>query len=204
MNNNELEHLLRSVPAPERDDAYWKEFPEALSRRIGSEAQPPAPHEPCRTSPLLKRNWGLAFAGVTAVVACFVFFLLPPKHPGSPTQEQLQSLRVCYQQIRELFPQQMEAVILSPDGVQLQLSDTPDVPDSPPLFVRICAPSAPCATAVSFSGRKIRVAGREFEILANGAGEIFVIASEWVWVSGQGPVSGEGWRFESGWLEHSL
>src|SRR5206468_9748660 len=139
------------------------------------------------------------------------------KRPATPTpnDEQLQALRVCYRQVAELFPRQLEAVVLGPDGAQIQLSETPDLPDSPPVFVRLCAPgsssrsplvesdssaSSPrCTMAVSFSGGKIRLAGREFEILANGRGEIFLLAKEGGWVPGQKPVGAEKWRLETGW-----
>ena len=98
----------------------------------------------------------------------------------------------------------METVVFGGDEPYLQLSELPDVPSSPPLFVRICPPSGKCVTAVSFSGQKVRVSGREFEILANGVGEIFLLAKEGVWSPGQAPVGGENWRFETGWLERHL
>jgi hypothetical protein len=201
MNNRELDRLLKTAPLPERNEAYWREFPESVARRIRVELLPNQTHARENFGTLSKWRWWLGFAGAAAAVA---FFVASENRRDSRSDEQLQALRTCYQQTADLFPRQLEAMMLGADGPQLQLSDAPDVPATPPLFVRICPPSSRCTTVVSFSGRKIRVSGEEFEILANGAGEIFLIAKEGVWTSGQMPVGGKAWRFESGWLERSL
>jgi hypothetical protein len=143
---------------------------------------------------------GLLVPAVAAVVALAV---LRGPRTTSPVDEQVQTLRACYRQIADLFPGQLEAMVLGPDGPQLQLSETPDVPDSPPIFVQVCSPVGRCAAAVSFSGRKIRLADRELELLANGNGEILLLAREQVWAAGQGPVGIDGWRYQAGWLQHN-
>jgi hypothetical protein len=201
MNNRELDQLLRTTAPPERADAYWEEFPESVVRRIRVEPVRNETGARREFSALSKWSTWLGLAGATAVVA---FFVASEFRQRSQPDKQLLALRTCYRQTADLFPRQLEAVILDADGPQLQLSDTPDVPASPPLFVRICPPSSRCTTVVSFSGRTIHVSGEEFEILANGAGEIFLMTKKGVWSSGESPVKGGGWRFESGWLERSL
>jgi hypothetical protein len=149
-------------------------------------------------------RWSLGL-GLGVAAALVVLFAVTGVRPDARRDEQLQVLRTCYREVADLFPRQFEAVILSDDEVQLQLSDAPVVPGSPPLFVRICSPSSRCATAVSFSGRKIHLSGRAFEILANGDGEIFLMSAEGVWrKAGRAPAGCEGWQFESGWVERSL
>jgi|SRR5881394_391747 len=201
MNHRELEELLKQNTPPERDEAYWRDFPPAVSRRIRSEERPAA--VPVRRGVAAFRMWrGLAAAaGAAALVAILV---APRLRRESPSDEQLQALRTCYRQVSELFPRQLEAVVLGPDGLQLQLSDRPNVPISPVLYVRICTPASWCTTALTFSGQVIRAGGREFEILADGTGHIFLVAEDGVWTPGHAPPSGEPWRLESGWLGQSL
>jgi hypothetical protein len=206
MNQHELDQLLRKVPVPERTEQYWEEFPEAITRRIKNEDNHGTSQQatvPARW--VWKLAWKLRYPATAAVL--LLLLLLPWKRGATP--DELQRLRLCYREVALLFPKQLEAVVLTAEGAQLQLSDRPNVPDSPPIFVRMCPPqnkgaSPRCTTAVSFSGQKIQLAGREFEILANGRGEIFLLAKEGVLVPGQALVGGEKWRFETGWLEHAL
>ncbi len=201
MNNDELDQRLRSASPPERSEAYWREFPESVERRILAEKQRAEAAVRPGFHPSLKWIWRLALPGAAVVIA---LLLMPGQQPKTPIHEQLSSLRAGYEQVAALFPGQLETVVFGGDEPYLQLSDLPDVPSSPPLFVRICPPSGKCVTAVSFSGQKVRVSGREFEVLANGVGEIFLLAKEGVWSPGQAPVGGENWRFETGWLERHL
>lgn len=196
MNDHDLDRILRSSPVPERDEAYWKEFPESVERRIRAGQRAVAP--PQRSWPRLR--WLVGF-GLSAAAVLVALLLLREKLPVAPADEQLAPLQACYRQIAEMFPGQLQAVVLSADGVQLQLSETGEVPNSRPLFVRICGPSSRCATAISFSGQKIRLADREFEVLATGAGQIFLVGKEGVWLPGQAALNGETWRCEAGWLQ---
>jgi hypothetical protein len=198
-NDHKLEHLLRSVPLAERDEAYWQQFPKSVLRRIREEDQRSRREERHPRSGFSKWAWSLGLS--TALV--FGLLVLSGRRT-SRLDEPSQAVLACYHELAEFFPHQLEAVLLSANGAEIQLSKAPNVPDSPPLYIRICPPSAPCMTAISFSGGKIKVFGREFEILANGNGGIFLLAGEGVWVSGQTPGPGEGWRFESGWLEQKL
>jgi hypothetical protein len=203
MNPNELDQLLRKIPVPQWDEQHWKDFPEAVTRRIKSGSNHGIPWQSTGLTEA-RRQWAWVWGGGLSTVAAMLLLFHLWKGTA-PANEQLEQLRICFQQVAPLFPKQLEAVILTADGVQLQLSDRPVVPDSPALFLRVCPASnktsGSCTTAVSFSGRKIQLAGREFEILVNGKGEIFLLAEDGVWVPGHALVGLEKWRFETGWLE---
>jgi hypothetical protein len=203
MKSRELERYLKSNSPPDRDETYWQDFPEMVLRRIRTEDRPAA-ERPQRRPATAWFRLGARFAVVAGAAAVLAFFLAPRwRNPARPN-EPLQGLRTCYQEVAELFPRQFEAVVFSHDGVELQLSEAPNVPDSPPLYVRICSPASKCITVVTFSGQTVHAAGREFEILADGKGEIFLLAKEGVWTAGNEQVAANGWRVESGWLGQKL
>src|SRR5213596_2156890 len=129
MNQHELDQLLREIPLPDRSDSYWKEFPTAVVRRIQSDEPRAVPRTPESGEPVVsrrRRRWLYSMA-LPAAAAVALLFVIPWKRPATPTpnDEQLQALRVCYRQVAELFPRQLEAVVLGPDGAQIQLSETP-------------------------------------------------------------------------------
>ena len=150
------------------------------------------------------RHWSLAAAGACALAALGALaFVLWPTHRVSPEDAQVQVLRQYYREVSPLFPKQFEALVLDAGAVHLQLAEAATLPTSPPLYVRVCGPSAGCVTAVTFSGQRLNLLGRDFEVLVDGQGRIFFLAKEGVWVPGHGPASG-GWRFDAGWLERTL
>ena len=67
-------------------------------------------------------------------------------------------------------------------GPRLVLSEKPDVPASPPVFVRICAKTG-CRSFITFSGQRVRMNGDEFEILADAQGGVIVVGGQAVWSS---------------------
>ncbi|HKX62804.1 MAG TPA: hypothetical protein VJS65_13185 [Verrucomicrobiae bacterium] len=203
MTNDELDRLLRSSPTPAGQDDYWRTFSDKVSQAIRQPAERAfVPRS--ETASLTGLGWikWSAFAACVVLAAAFVTTLLVPQHPQS--EPQLLALRAYYRNMTELFPHQFEAVILSSEGVQLRLSDRADIPTSPPLYVRVCGPGHQCATAVTFSGQKINMAGTEFEVLASGRGEIFLLAKERVWAPENEPEGGRRWHVETGWLESRL
>lgn len=203
MTNRELEQFLKTTTPPSRTDEYWQAFPESVVRQIKG-SQGPASCAGQGQTPGGHLLWKLCFAtfGLAALAVGVVWFRPNAgKAPGSD----LQILRTYYREMESLFPRQFESVVFDRDEVHLRLSDRPDVPNSPPLYVRVCAPgpSSGCVSAITFSGQKLRVLGREFEVLADGKGQIFFLAKEAAWNPGEEPMGG-GWRFESGWLERPL
>jgi len=200
MTHDELTRLLRSAPPPPRNVEYWHEFPAQVVRKIQQTPRTESATAHSRDTAVLFPAWlkELGLVGACAAALCLLLPGLRLRTPA-PGEPRLAALRTYYRNIEEMFPHQFEAVLVTSEGVQLQLSTRANVPNSPPLYVRICTPSR-CTTAVTFSGQSIRVDGKEFEVLATGQGEILVLAREGVRSPGNNPVSGQQWRFETGWL----
>ena len=196
MNDQELDHLLKSAAPPGREEEYWREFPAQVRRSLRDDAAQPGPR-----STSWRLFWKLGFVGACAVVAAV--FLLKSGHPRQAVDGmELSELRRCYQELAGMFPRQLQAVVLESGQFRLQVSGGSEVPDSPPLLVRVCRASR-CATVVTFSGQQVEVLGRKFEVLADGRGGIIFLGQEGVWKPGQAPV-GDEWRFEAAGLEGRL
>jgi hypothetical protein len=66
--------------------------------------------------------------------------------------------------------------------MQLVLADRADVPDSPPLFVKICD-GKNCSSLVTFSGQEVEVDGQKITVLADANGGIILAGNQFVWSS---------------------
>lgn len=196
MNDRELDHLLKSAAPPGREEEYWREFPARVRRSLGDDSARLVRN----SSSALRISWKLGLTGACAVVAAI--FLLRFTNPKDPGAMELGELRKCYRELATLFPKQLQAVVLESGQFRLQVSGGSEVPDSPPLLVRVCRASR-CATVVTFSGQQVEVLGRKFEVLADGRGGIIFLGQEGVWKPGQAPV-GDEWRFEAAGLEGRL
>lgn len=202
MNDRELDRLLKSIRVPSRPDDYWNTFPEKVADRMKTAGTPHATRTGRKQTHALER-WILGFS--TPVAAAIVFMLFLASHRETERREnQLELLRESYRQILSLFPQQLDAIVFAENDAEVLISEAPAPSRSEPVYVRFCPPAGRCVTAVSFSGTLLKIFGREFEILENGAGEIFVVAKEGVWGPGQAPASGDHWRIEGGRLEQHL
>ncbi len=237
MTNDELDRQLRSVPVPERTPEYWQAFPQVVTRRIAAEATESSAAVARATAergPRARTGWSWsalipgAAAAFVGLAALFWLNRTGERAPGpksaavvriSPGEDQMQSpvaddeadpraaLLKVYQEVSELFPGRLKAIVLGQDGPQLQLSETADVPASPPVFVRLCGPAPRCTTAISFSGQIVHFVGGDVEVLTTGADEVFLLSRGVVWTPGgiTPPTSGNdapgNWRLDAGWLD---
>ena len=83
-----------------------------------------------------------------------------------------------------LFPNRLRAIIEDAHGLRLDLSDTDNVPASPPLYIRVCD-GAQCSSFVTFSGQQIQVAGQKVTVLADARGGIILEGDQFVWTSAE-------------------
>lgn len=205
MTDRELHDVLRSARLPDRDEAYWREFPNAVLRRVQAARgkQRISAARPAGEVAWLGRwGWVMALGAACALVALAVW-VRGPTRPAHETDAQLAALRQYYHGVAELFPGQLEALVLDAESPQVQLAESATLSNAPPLFVRVCDPSSRCVAVVTFSGQRLELLGRSFEVLADSRGKIFFMAKEGVWSPGQSP-GGGAWRFEAGWLEQAL
>lgn len=199
MNNSELDHLLKSASVPEREAGYWEDFPQAVLRRLRSAApvagRPAAP----RPRPVL------AWCGLGLAAACLVLGFGLGFWKGSESAQekaQLAAMRKYFHEVSDLFPNQVRAIVLERDSVRLILSDAPDVPNSPPIYVQACRGSH-CQRFVTFSGEQIQINGDTFEVLA-GSEQVILVGQHFV-VSNEEPAPARsGWHIRAQTLESIL
>lgn len=216
MKNQELDQILQRAAVPERKDSYWERFPAQvmaqLRTRAGqSERALPAVASRSRSG---GSGWGRLLAtadrfrlrpavALALVVGCIGlgFFLGVWKSRRSPAAEpQLAAIRKCYQELEQVFPQQIRAIVFDSKGVRFELAETADVPVSPPLFVRVWTPQG-CEEFVTFSGQQIRINGQSCEVLLERNGAVLLVGEKSVWSSAEPQARGDGYRIEAQPLE---
>ena len=80
-----------------------------------------------------------------------------------------------------LFPNRVRAIVQDGHaGIQLILADQPDIPNSTPLFVKICD-GKNCSSLVTFSGQELEIAGQTITVLASANGGIILEGRKFVW-----------------------
>lgn len=199
MNTADLERILRSVAAPERDAEYWEGFPAGVTRRLRLEPDGTAPRSARR--PFAALIWGLGLATACLVAGFAVSFWNDRRTRAEPPE--LVALRTCFREIETLFPNQVQAIVIDEQGLRLVLAETANVPRSPPLFVKICGPAG-CQRFLTFSGQQIRVNGETYEVLADGDGGIILLGANSVWASTQRAAMKAGYEVEARSLETTL
>ena len=138
-----------------------------------------------------------AFAiGVAAACLLLGFFLGIRTAWHTAGDPQLAMARKCFSEVAELFPNQVQALVLDSAGAHLVLAERPDVPSSPPLYVKITGPKG-SQRFVTFSGQRIRVNGDTFEVLVDRQGDVLVVGKQSVWSSSDPGVKAGPYRIEA-------
>jgi len=82
----------------------------------------------------------------------------------------------------DAFPNRVRAIVQDERGLQLVLSDQPNVPMSTPLWVKICD-GKQCSSLVTFSGQELEIAGQKITVLSDAEGGIILEGNQFVWSS---------------------
>jgi hypothetical protein len=85
-------------------------------------------------------------------------------------------------EVLTLFPNRVRAIVQDERGLQLVLSDQPNVPMSTPLWVKICD-GKQCSSLVTFSGQELEIAGQKITVLSDAEGGIILEGNQFVWSS---------------------
>jgi hypothetical protein len=203
MNNNELDKLLKSAGTPEHPEEYWRQFPRKITTKVHWHSQASAqatPRSRQKFKPLLA--WGLSLATVCIVVG---IMLKPTSHVKTvanlPARDnELEAARKCYQELEAMFPNQVQAIVFDKEGPHIILSDKANIPDSSPLYLKVCGPKG-CQGFVTFSGQQIQFNGENCEVLADAGGQVMLVGSQQVW-TGDSPT--DAVRIKAGLLEVTL
>lgn len=179
MNNRELDDLLKSARVPERDEEYWRDFP----RRILA--------DPRRKQPLTERRsprWGLRLAwGLGLATACVVIgFLIGNRHgqQAAFADNGLLQNRKVIEEIMTMFPNRVRAIVQDEHGMNIVLADQPEVPESTPLWVKVCRGTR-CLTLVTFSGQELEIEGQYVTVLSDAKGGVILEGDRFAWASSE-------------------
>jgi hypothetical protein len=220
MKDMELNEVLKRAAVPERGADYWERFPARVTAEIDRRKQescaerslPGAPRKAASVS----NHWSWAsvvrslggkpaFAlGLATACVALGFVLGFWKGPRSPVNEpQLAEVRKYFREIEALFPNQLQAIIFDQQGTHLVLTREPNLPASPPLYLKVCGPKG-CQRFVTFSGQQIQVNGEVCDVLADHEGNVLLVGRQLLW-SGSRAVARSGpYQIEARALETTL
>lgn len=175
MKDFDLAKKLKTAGVPERTEEYWDAFPRQVLGRLRKVS---ATREPLqRWRPLLA--WGLG-----AAIACVMIgFAIGNWHgrSGSEAFALLQNEKMI-REILTMFPNRVRAIEQDERGIRLVLSEHADVPDSPPLWIKICDGNN-CRAVVTFSGQALQIAKESVEVLADAQGQVMLVGNRLFWSS---------------------
>jgi hypothetical protein len=196
MKNSSLDKLLQTLAVPVPDDSARDR---ALHRAQTAFANRPVGGHPNRTPWL-----GLAFA-TTGLIVISVLALSLTFRSTPATVPTLAAQNNVFQQMEDLFPGQLEAVIEHGDSVDLKLAPKPGPATDQRLIVTFHRTGS-IIRVLSYSGRKVclDLSGRRvcFEMLLTEAGGVILLGDDFLW-SGGSRASVAGYHVEAMPLRHS-
>jgi hypothetical protein len=205
MNDSDLNELLKTASLPERSAEYWKQFPSRVTREILCRERSTDIHvrEPRWASrallgmPALLRFPATGFVMVICS-ALIIIFALHRRHYTSEAANdpQLLEAQKYYHEIESLFPNQVQAIVLDKSGPRLVLAKNADVPQSPPLYLKICQPAG-CQRFITFSGQQIQLNGELCDVLTDREGHVLLVGRETVWSSSVPGAKAGSYRLEA-------
>ena len=209
MKDNELNEVLKRVTVPERGADYWERFP----NQVMEEAERRR-HAPARThggtpwtwatalrARVSKPAFALGIAGVCVTIG-FVFGSLHGRRPPGK-DAQLAEARKCFHELEALFPNQLQAIVFDQQGPRLVLAPEPNLPASPPLYLKVCGPKG-CERFVTFSGQQIRINGDLCDVLVDRQGHVMVVGQETLWADAKAATKRGPYQIEARPLETHL
>lgn len=179
MNDEDLKNLLLkakvAAPTPEQTEELVVRVRGAVRREREARVVPE------RSGQLFFWRW---LAGGLAVLVGVL--LVARRGPADPvlTEKHVADMRRYLGEIQTLFPNRLDAVVFEAGGPRIVLSDRPVPSGGEPLMIRICAGKG-CREIVTFSGKRIEIDGRSFEVLSDSGGGVIVAGDQGVWTSAE-------------------
>jgi hypothetical protein len=189
MNNSELESLLKKAQMPARPEAFLEMFPRQVVNRLD---RPPVWNR-ARWDWFHRWAWALGMA--VCVLIAFIFGHWHGQMGKNEAYALLQNEKMLHE-VLTLFPNRVRAIVQDDHGLQLVLSDQPDVPASAPLYVHICD-GKQCSSLVTFSGQELEVAGQKITVLCDAQGGIILEGNQFVWYNTERNFAQEGLKIEA-------
>ncbi len=187
INDLDLDRLLRSVHVPEREAAFWAEFPGRVSRQL-HRPQPlnQAAKVPSELRTRSSLSWKIACAAILILVGVGIGVGLKSwrESDSKALARQMEPMRLYLRELSALFPHQIRAVTFQDGEVRLTLAESGSVPDSSPIFLQVRT-STECQRHITFSGQAIQLNGERCEVLTDARGDVLVVGPDKVWSSAQ-------------------
>jgi hypothetical protein len=220
MKDRELNEVLKRAVVPERKADYWERFPSQVTAEIERRRQharaarsADAP-VPAVADDRTTWTWAAAFhslggkpafaIGVAVVCLALGFVLGSWRGQRSPgTDSQLMEARKYFHELEALFPNQLQAIVFDQQGTHLMLAPEPNLPASPPLYLKVCGPKG-CQRFVTFSGQQIPVNGDVCDVLVDRQGHVLVVGRETLWSDAKGAARSGPYQVEARALEATL
>lgn len=190
MNDSELDQKLKAAREPALPKEYQAAFPQTVLANLRSDTWKTSPPQ---RSWLPRLAWGLA----TAACVVLAFGLGHWRgHMEAAAPDNLLANTKLIHETMALFPNQVRAIVQDEHGMKLILADQADVPNSTPLYVRICDGDK-CSSLVTFSGQEIQIAGQKLTVLADATGGIILEGNKFVWSSTAQNYASKGLKIEA-------
>ena len=191
MTDFDLEKKLQAARVPTRDEDYWESFPRLVSAKLRTTST---------QRPIVERHWlpRLAWGGSIAFACLVIGFAIGHWHDRMEKNDPyalLQNGKMLHE-VLTLFPNRVRAIVQDKNGVQLVLSNQPDVPTSTPIYVHICD-GRQCSSLVTFSGQEVQVACQPVTVLSDAQGGIILTGNKFVWSNTERTYAGEHLKIEA-------
>lgn len=176
MNNSDLDKKLKAAQEPALETGYQADFSRLVLANLRSA---PRKNHPAPRPWLPRLAWGLATA--TCIVVAFAIGRWQGHVETASSTGILDNAKLIHETMA-MFPNQVRAIVQDEHGMKLVLADQADVPNSTPLYVKICDGDK-CSSLVTFSGQEIQIAGQKLTVLADASGGIILEGNKFVWSS---------------------
>ena len=196
LNDSDLEKTLKAARVPERSEEYWQAFPRTVTAQLKALAkQDRRPQRPIRFA----WQFGIPVAVIALVLGAFGWFRRAHNEDPYALLQNGKALR----EVLTMFPNRLRAIVQDEHGLHLVLSDAPDVPASPPLWIKFCD-GRHCRAFVTFSGQELQLAGERVQVLADPRGGVMLVGERLFWSSAAPSRTAEHFRIQAHSMEHIL
>ncbi len=185
MNKSELESILKKAQLPEIPEETLELFPRRIAARLKHGVQPGRAPRSFRP----RWGWALGLAACIAIAIAFDYWSARTATGKIPAPDTLTSRKLIRETLA-MFPNRVSAIVEDEHGMNLVLSEKPDVPVSTPIYVSI-SDNGRSSSMVTFSGQEVQIAGQKVTVLADAHGGVILAGQNFVW-SESGRVYADG------------